>query len=67
MIEGVRDSAIAAGLIENERFDEGVRDLYRTAEPDGVFSYTFLKGVATKRRESSPAGSRCDMSRTTKT
>lgn len=46
MIEGVREPAVAAGLIEPGRFDEGIRDLYRTAEPDGVFCYTFFKGVA---------------------
>jgi SAM-dependent methyltransferase len=45
MIEGVREPAVAAGLIGPERFDQGVRDLYRTAEPDGVFCYTFFKGV----------------------
>jgi len=46
MIEGVRESALVAGLIEAERFDAGVRDLYRTTEADGVFCYTFFKGVA---------------------
>ncbi len=46
MIEGIREPAIAAGLIDPARLDEGVRDLYRTAEPDGVFCYTFFKGVA---------------------
>ena len=45
MIEGVREPAIAAGLIDAERFDAGIGDLHRTAEPDGVFSYTFFKGV----------------------
>ena len=45
MIEGVREDAIAAGLIEPARFDAGIRDLYRTAEADGVFCYTFFKGV----------------------
>jgi len=50
MIEGVRDDALAAGLITAERFDAGIRDLYRTAQDDGVFCYTFFKGVATKRR-----------------
>ncbi len=45
MIEGIREPAIAAGLLSPERFDEGVRDLYRTAAPDGVFCYTFFKGV----------------------
>ena len=51
MIEGVRDSAISAGLIQPERFDAGVRDLYRTTEADGVFCYTFFKGVGEKRRD----------------
>ena len=50
MIEGVRDSAISAGLIQPERFDAGIRDLYRTTETDGVFCYTFFKGVGEKRR-----------------
>jgi SAM-dependent methyltransferase len=48
MIEGTRDAAVAAGLIEPERFDEGIAALYRTAEADGVFCYTFFKGVATR-------------------
>jgi hypothetical protein len=50
MIEGVRDSAIAAGLIEPARFDAGIRDLYRTSEADGVFCYTFFKGTANSGR-----------------
>jgi len=45
MIEGVRTPAVAAGLIEPAAFDAGVRDLHRTAAPDGVFCYTFFKGV----------------------
>lgn len=49
MIEGVRDAAVGAGLIEAETFDTGVRALYRTAEADGVFCYTFFKGVGQKR------------------
>lgn len=48
MIEGIREPAIAAGLTTPERFDEGIRDLYRTAEDDGVFCYTFFKGVGSK-------------------
>jgi SAM-dependent methyltransferase len=48
MIEGVRGPAIAAGLIDPERFDAGVRDLHRTTEADGVFCYTFFKGVGEK-------------------
>jgi SAM-dependent methyltransferase len=50
MIEGVRDRAIAAGLAAPASFDAGVRDLHRTTEADGVFCYTFFKGVGTKRR-----------------
>jgi ubiquinone/menaquinone biosynthesis C-methylase UbiE len=45
MVEGVREAAIESRIVEPERFDEGVRALYRTAEADGVFCYTFFKGV----------------------
>ena len=45
MIEGVRESAIDAGMIDAVSFDEGIRALHRTAEDDGVFCYTFFKGV----------------------
>lgn len=45
MIEGVRDAALSARLIDADRFDRGIRDLYRTAAPDGVFSYMFFKAV----------------------
>jgi len=48
MIEGIRESALVAGLIDPEVFDAGVRDLYRTTEADGVFCYTFFKGVGKK-------------------
>jgi SAM-dependent methyltransferase len=50
MIEGIRGPAIGAGLIEPESFDAGVQDLYRTTEADGVFCYTFFKGVGKKNR-----------------
>ena len=50
MIEGVRDAVIAAGLCDPAAFDAGVRDLHRTTEADGVFCYTFFKGVGEKRR-----------------
>jgi trans-aconitate methyltransferase len=49
MIEGVRDAALAAEIIDAATFDAGIRDLYRTAEADGVFCYTFFKATATKR------------------
>ena len=47
MVEGVRESAIQAGLIDGETFDDGIKALYRTTEIDGVFCYTFFKAVAT--------------------
>ena len=47
MVDGVRETALARGLITTERFDEGVRDLYRTAADDGTFNYTFFKAVGT--------------------
>jgi len=46
MIEGVRTPAIEAGLLSPGDFDRGITDLYRTAEADGVFCYTFFKAVA---------------------
>jgi ubiquinone/menaquinone biosynthesis C-methylase UbiE len=48
MIEGVRKSSIESGLMSAEHFDKGVADLYRTAEADGVFCYTFFKARAVK-------------------
>lgn len=48
MIEGIRESAIEAGLIDPQTFDDGVKGLYRTTETDGVFCYTFFKAFATK-------------------
>ena len=49
MIEGVRNDALRAGIIDQTVFDKGIRDLYRTTEADGVFCYTFFKAVAAKK------------------
>lgn len=49
MIEGVRDAALETGLIDQATFDQGIKDLYRTMEADGVFCYTFFKAVAQRR------------------
>jgi len=49
MIEGVRESSIEAGLIDEDTFDVGIKGLYRTTETDGVFCYTFFKSIATKQ------------------
>lgn len=45
MIEGIRPAALAGGLMLAADFDRGIADLYRTAEKDGVFCYTFFKAV----------------------
>jgi ubiquinone/menaquinone biosynthesis C-methylase UbiE len=49
MIEGARDRTLAAGLVGAEEFSAGIRDLYRSAEPDGTFCYTFFKATGIKR------------------
>lgn len=45
MIEGVREAAVKAGIVEPGVFEAGVRDLYRTTAEDGVFCYTFFKAT----------------------
>ena len=47
MVAGVRDEALSRGLVDSETWDRGIADLYRTAESDGTFCYTFFKAVAT--------------------
>ena len=47
-LTGVRESAIRDGMIEPRSFEQGVKDLYRTTEPDGVFCYTFFKAIGVK-------------------
>ncbi len=54
MVEGVGNAALGQGLISKEAWDQGIRDLYRTAGPDGVFCYTFFK--ATGYREERTTG-----------
>jgi ubiquinone/menaquinone biosynthesis C-methylase UbiE len=49
MIEGVRESAIKTGITDPLTFEKGIRDLYRTAEADGVFCYTFFKAVGIRK------------------
>jgi len=42
MIEGIKEKVDKKDAAS---FDQGVRDLYRTAQADGVFCYTFFKGI----------------------
>jgi len=48
MVEGVRQKVADREMITVEDFDRGIRDLYRTSQPDGIFCYTFFKGVGTR-------------------
>jgi len=48
MVEGVRQQALAAGLIDAAEWKRGIAGLRRAAESDGVFCYTFFKGVGVK-------------------
>jgi ubiquinone/menaquinone biosynthesis C-methylase UbiE len=46
MIEGIRKPSLESGIMSEADFDMGIADLYRTAEADGVFCYTFFKASA---------------------
>ena len=48
MIEGIRNAALKAGIVDPVIFDQGIQDLYRTTEADGVFCYTFFKAIGIK-------------------
>jgi len=45
MIEGIREKAINSSIIDKVTFERGIKDLYKTAQIDGVFCYTFFKGI----------------------
>ncbi len=47
MVEGVTEQALASGLVDPETWTRGLAGLRRAAEKDGVFCYTFFKGVGT--------------------
>jgi SAM-dependent methyltransferase len=48
MVEGVRQPALSAGLVDSPAWDRGMAGLRRAAGPDGVFCYTFFKGVGVR-------------------
>jgi SAM-dependent methyltransferase len=48
MVEGVREQAVAAGLIDRASWDKGIAELKASAGADGTFCYTFFKAVAVK-------------------
>ena len=47
MVEGVREQALRSGMMSEHDWNQGMGDLYRTTEHDGVFCYTFFKATAT--------------------
>ena len=53
MVEGVREQAINGGLITEADWNRGIVDLYRSADTDGTFCYTFFKAVG-KKQEMEP-------------
>jgi len=48
MVEGVREQAIDTGIISEADWDKGINELYRSADTDGTFNYTFFKASAKK-------------------
>jgi ubiquinone/menaquinone biosynthesis C-methylase UbiE len=48
MVEGVEEEALERGLMTRSEWEQGIRDLYRTCEPDGTFCYTFFRGRGVK-------------------
>jgi SAM-dependent methyltransferase len=48
MVEGVREQALSLGMMNETDWYQGIADLYRAAEPDGTFCYTFFKATARK-------------------
>lgn len=45
MVDGVRDTVLARGMMTSEDWEKGIAGLYRTCQPDGVFCYTFFSAV----------------------
>jgi trans-aconitate methyltransferase len=48
MVEGVKAQALAMRLIDEQTWNRGIADLYRTTAPDGTFCYTFFKGIGAR-------------------
>jgi hypothetical protein len=46
MVEGVREQALALGLMDAAAWDKGIAGMYRATEADGTFCYCFFKAVA---------------------
>ena len=45
MVEGVGEQAVGQGLMDAASWAAGISDLYRAADEDGTFCYTFFKAA----------------------
>jgi ubiquinone/menaquinone biosynthesis C-methylase UbiE len=45
MVEGVGEQAVGKGLMDAASWAAGISDLYRAADDDGTFCYTFFKAL----------------------
>jgi len=48
MVEEVGEQVLARKMMDQRTWRKGIADLYRTAEADGTFSYSFFKAVGRK-------------------
>jgi|GEM_PF-3108345 len=48
VVEGVGDDAVRRRMMSRTDREQGIGDLYRTCEPDGVFCHTFFKAQGRK-------------------
>jgi len=46
MVRGVREKALAQGLMDAADWDAGIAELERAATPEGTFCYTFFRATA---------------------
>ncbi|HET6211375.1 MAG TPA: methyltransferase domain-containing protein [Micromonosporaceae bacterium] len=50
MVEGVGAQAVGQGLMDEASWAAGIEDLYRAADGDGTFCYTFFKAVGLREK-----------------
>jgi len=48
MVEGVKEHALDLELVNEETWEKGIKDLHKTAEPEGTFFYNSFKGLGFK-------------------
>lgn len=48
MVEEVGEQVLSKGMMDERTWKKGIADLYRTAGPDGTFSYSFFKALGRK-------------------